>query len=166
MCSPRADLIATLRAVLRARALSAPSSSVAQVVDAVREEIVRYRFEEYTLVWAARHALPPGLAISVLLMDPPAPMWSAQLPIAHVTEQLIDEAEARAVLEHTIRFDQAWRIEVCSAPQAAAIVDRLLGALDRPVCWTSIDLTPQTFNRGVIAADHEHVVVLWLGDED
>ncbi|MDA0182427.1 hypothetical protein OJ997_19115 [Solirubrobacter phytolaccae] len=160
------ELRETLRAVLRDRAFSAPDPAVAQVIEAVREEICRFRFEEYVLVWAARHELPPDLAISELLTRPPAPMSRAHLPIGYVARDLISEVVARDVLELDIRFDMAYDTEVCDEPRAVAIIDRLFGTLDRPVFWSSTGLTPQTFNEGIIAADSEHVLVVWLGDED
>lgn len=160
------DLRETLRAVLHARAFSAPDPAVAQAVEAVRAEICEFRFEEYVLVWAARHALPPDLAISELLTDPPAPMARAHLPIGYVSRDLITEVMARDVLALALRFDLAYDIEVCDELRAAAIIDRLFGTLDRPVFWASTGLTPQTFNEGIVAADAEHVLVVWLGDED
>ena len=162
----RRELLETLRSVLHRRAFTAPASEVAQVVEEVRADLHRFRFDEYTLVWAGRHELPPALAISALLMDPPEPLSRVELPIAHVTQQLMSEAEARAILEQTVRFDQAWRVAVCTEAQAGAIVDRVFGPLDRPACWTSTGMAPQTFDRGVVAADAEHVLVVWLGDED
>lgn len=174
----RAQLIATLRAVLRSRAFSAPAPALAALVDTVRADLGRGRPGEYVLVWAARHRLAPELAVIELLADPPAPLTRIDIGSSRVGLDAIEPDVARRILEHTIRFDLAYTQPIADEEQATATARRIISALDEPRYWTNGDvglpgrtgswgpMTARTFDTGIVAADAEHVLVVWMMDED
>jgi hypothetical protein len=173
------ELLTALVAVLRSRAFSAPAPAVARLVAEVRIELERGRDESYVVVWAGASALPRDVAVRVLLADPPAPLLPTAYRSGRVGLDPISADTARRLLTHTMGYDLAYTMPIASEERVDELVSALIGALRPPVSyWTNGTLglpgdthtwgalTAHTFDTGLIAADDEHVLVVWMMDED